>query len=64
MTPLWQWLTEQWRAHHLRKRAALLALVQWHERWGEQQAVHVPSQVDTRGGRLAEEVGLLLTPWW
>ncbi len=49
MTTLWQWLTAWWRAPHRRTQAARLAHVPWHERWGEQQAVHVPPQGESRG---------------
>ncbi len=64
MPTLWQWLTERWMVHRRRKRAALLAHVQWHERWEELQAVHIPSQGDTLDGRHAEAVNLMLGAWW
>ncbi len=64
MPTLWQWLTERWMVHRRCKRAALLAHVQWHERWEELQAVHIPSQGDTLDGRHAEAVNLMLGAWW
>ena len=64
MRSLWQWFTARGRTPHRRTRTARLAHVPWHERWGEQQAVHVPPQGDTLDGRLAEEVCLMLRTWW
>jgi len=63
MTPLWQWLTQRWGAHRRRTRAARLAHVLWHERWGERQAVSIPSRGDPWEGRCAEAMSLLRTAW-